>query len=62
VDWLVLLRQTLFYNEFTSYMVGLETAAEPMFWVVDKFSKYFGPVSVTINPVIVLGSFKPHNG
>ncbi|XP_062575151.1 palmitoyltransferase ZDHHC16B-like [Saccostrea cucullata] len=48
VSWLVLLRQTLFYNEFTSYMVGLETAAEPMFWTVDKFSKYFGPIFMVL--------------
>ena len=43
-SWLILLRQTLFYNEFTSYMVALETAAEPLFWAVEKFSRYFGPV------------------
>ena len=43
-SWLILLRQTLFYNEFTSHMVALETAAEPLFWAVEKFSRYFGPV------------------
>nr|XP_022341372.1 probable palmitoyltransferase ZDHHC16 [Crassostrea virginica] len=47
-SWLILLRQTLFYNEFTSYMVALETAAEPLFWAVEKFSRYFGPIFMVV--------------
>ena len=44
-QWLRLLRQTLFYNHFTSTTIVVETAAEPMFWTVDRFAKYLGPVS-----------------
>ncbi|CAC5426412.1 Coiled-coil domain-containing protein 186,Palmitoyltransferase ZDHHC16,Palmitoyltransferase ZDHHC16A [Mytilus coruscus] len=46
-QWLRLLRQTLFYNHFTSTTVIMETAAEPMFWTVDRFAKYLGPIFMT---------------
>lgn len=45
--WLCLLRQTLFYNHFTSTTIILETAAEPLFWSVDRFAKYLGPIFMT---------------
>ncbi|KAJ8317723.1 hypothetical protein KUTeg_005627 [Tegillarca granosa] len=48
IPWLKLLRQTLFYNEFNSLVVVLETIAEPMFWFVDRFAKYLGPIFVTL--------------
>lgn len=48
VSWLLLIKQTLFYNEFSSCMVAMETAAEPLFWTVDKFSRYFGPIFMVL--------------
>lgn len=51
VSWLLLIKQTLFYNEFSSCMVAIETAAEPLFWTVEKFSRYFGPVSQLSNTI-----------
>lgn len=45
--WLILLRRTLFYNHFTSPTLIVETAAEPMFWTVDRFAKYLGPIFMT---------------
>ncbi|KAL3863140.1 hypothetical protein ACJMK2_004909 [Sinanodonta woodiana] len=46
--WVRLLIMTLYYNYFTTYMIVMETAAEPMFWFVDHFAKYFGPIFVTL--------------
>lgn len=48
VSWLLLIKQTLFYNEFSSCMVAIETAAEPLFWTVEKFSRYFGPIFMVL--------------
>lgn len=36
---------SLFYNTFLDiYYIG-DTAMEPLFWFVDHFTRYFGPVS-----------------
>ena len=45
IEWLGLLYRTLCYNHYTTKMIAAETAMEPMFWFVDKFAKYLGPVS-----------------
>ena len=44
--WIILLRRTLFYNQYTSWTVAVETGFEPLFCTLERFSKYFGPVSV----------------
>ena len=36
---------TLCYNQFTSFNTMLDAALEPLFWIVDHFTKYMGPVS-----------------
>ena len=36
---------TLCYNQFTSCNTMFDAALEPMFWLVDHFTKYMGPVS-----------------
>ena len=38
---------SLFHNSFTTWNTVLDAALEPMFWFVDHFVKYMGPVSVT---------------
>ena len=35
---------SLTYNEFTSWGYCMDTALEPLFWFVDHFVKYLGPV------------------
>ncbi|XP_052804832.1 palmitoyltransferase ZDHHC16-like [Mya arenaria] len=47
-DWVSTLYYTLFYNYFTSLYVALEVMLEPLFWFVEKFAKYLGPVFVTL--------------
>ena len=39
---------TLCYNQFTSCNTVMDTALEPLFWLVDHFTKYMGPVSFNI--------------
>lgn len=39
---------TLCYNQFTSGSTMLDAALEPLFWLVDHFTKYMGPVSTGI--------------
>ena len=39
---------TLFYNSHTSFSVCMDTALEPLFWFVDRFVRYLGPVSIKI--------------
>lgn len=48
VSWWGLLYHTLCYNYFTTWMIMFETAMEPMFWIVDRFAKYLGPIFVTL--------------
>ncbi|KAL8585831.1 hypothetical protein ACOMHN_065181 [Nucella lapillus] len=43
---------TLCYNQFTSHNTILDTAMEPLFWIVDHFTKYMGPIMVTL--VVIL--------
>ncbi|KAK7110934.1 palmitoyltransferase ZDHHC16-like [Littorina saxatilis] len=43
---------TLCYNQFTSFHTMLDAALEPMFWIVDHFTKYMGPIMVTL--VVIL--------
>lgn len=43
---------TLCYNQFTNLNTAMETAMEPLFWFVDHFTKYIGPIMVTL--VVVL--------
>ena len=37
--------RSLTYNHFTSWGTCTDTALEPLFWFVDHFVKYLGPVS-----------------
>lgn len=39
---------TLCYNQFTSWNTAMDTAMEPMFWMVDHATKYMGPIMVTM--------------
>ncbi|XP_033757625.1 palmitoyltransferase ZDHHC16B-like [Pecten maximus] len=48
ISWIKLLHMTLYYNHFTSFSVALETSLEPVFWFVDKFAKYLGPIFMTM--------------
>ena len=40
--------RSLTYNHFTSWGTCTDTALEPLFWFVDHFVKYLGPVSTLI--------------
>lgn len=44
IAWIKLLHFTLCYNHFTSFTLATETCLEPIFWFVDKFAKYLGPI------------------
>ena len=37
--------RALTYNSFTSRSIVLDTAMEPIFWIVDNLSRKIGPVS-----------------
>ncbi|XP_059152933.1 palmitoyltransferase ZDHHC16-like [Physella acuta] len=39
---------SLCYNQFTSWNTAMDTAFEPMFWVVDHTARYMGPIMVTM--------------
>ncbi|KAK2163783.1 hypothetical protein LSH36_74g06024 [Paralvinella palmiformis] len=45
---------SLFYNHLTSWSTIFDAALEPMFWFVDHFVRYLGPIFVLV--VIVLTS------
>ncbi|CAH1782983.1 unnamed protein product [Owenia fusiformis] len=49
---LKLTRNTLFYNSFTNWSAVMDTLFAPMFWCVDKFVHYLGPIFVLL--VVVL--------
>ena len=53
-SWWGLLYGTFCYNYFTTWMIMFETALEPMFWFVDRFARYLGPVSSNIYPQALL--------
>ena len=36
---------SLFYNSLTSWYTTSDAAMEPIFWFVDHFVRYLGPVS-----------------
>ncbi|CAL1525970.1 unnamed protein product [Lymnaea stagnalis] len=39
---------SLFYNQFTSWNTAIDTAFEPMFWLVDHTTRFMGPIMVTL--------------
>lgn len=47
-DLIKLMYFSLCYNAFTSPSLILETALEPVFWIVDHFAKYMGPILMFI--------------
>ncbi|XP_041371007.1 palmitoyltransferase ZDHHC16-like [Gigantopelta aegis] len=49
---IALLYRTLFYNDFSSWASFGDACFEPMFWCVDHFTKYLGPIMVTV--VVIL--------
>lgn len=51
-NWMSTLYMTLCYNYFTTFFIALETLLEPMFWFVDRFARYIGPMFVTLVTVM----------
>ncbi|GAB1600488.1 palmitoyltransferase ZDHHC16-like [Argonauta hians] len=43
-DFIKLMFFSLCYNAFTSPSLAMETAMEPVFWLVDRFAKYMGRI------------------
>ncbi|KAB7505368.1 hypothetical protein Anas_07899 [Armadillidium nasatum] len=43
--YFILTLKSIFYNEFLSLSYVLEIALGPMFYIVDHFSKFLGPVT-----------------
>jgi len=41
--------KTLFYNHFMDQGYIADVCMEPMFWFVDNFTKFLGPVSIIYN-------------
>ncbi|ESO96848.1 hypothetical protein LOTGIDRAFT_115412 [Lottia gigantea] len=52
-EYWVLMYRTMFYNEFTTWNSCIDTAMEPMFWFVDHFAKYLGPIMVTFVVIMI---------
>lgn len=52
LEWWSVLYMTLYYNYFTTFLLAFETALEPMFWFVDRFARYLGPIFVTLVTVL----------
>ncbi|XP_071090056.1 palmitoyltransferase ZDHHC16-like isoform X1 [Haliotis cracherodii] len=46
--WWSLLYKSLFYNDHNSCNTATDAMMEPMFWCVDHFAKYMGPIMVTM--------------
>jgi len=55
-EWFVfrLTMYSLFYNSLTSWSTVADTLMEPLFWFVDHFVRYLGPVS--IQAINILGA------
>ncbi|XP_072033701.1 palmitoyltransferase ZDHHC16-like isoform X2 [Amphiura filiformis] len=47
--------RALTYNSFTSKSIVLDTAMEPIFWIVDRLSRKIGPIMVVL--VVVLTTY-----
>ncbi|XP_050397684.1 palmitoyltransferase ZDHHC16 [Patella vulgata] len=52
-DQLVLTYRSLFYNEYTSLNTLIDTMMEPLFWCVDHFARYLGPIMVTFVVIMI---------
>ncbi|XP_013420575.1 palmitoyltransferase ZDHHC16 isoform X2 [Lingula anatina] len=49
---LIITYRTLFYNSFTSWGIALDTAMEPLFWLVERLAKHLGPIFVCLVTIL----------
>ncbi|XP_052229147.1 palmitoyltransferase ZDHHC16A-like isoform X2 [Dreissena polymorpha] len=51
-EWMTTLYYTLYFNYFTTFFLALEVMMEPLFWFVEKFARFLGPMFVTLVTVM----------